>query len=683
MKKINRAAVASLIAAGAMLALSCGQKKVANTRESFTPTQGWNLYMPGTNNKDDVRDDLAKSGWLTGDKYAPHFSLVDADEGGRKVLKLNTLDGVNDAIVLPLSGNEKKVSLMFKAQGAVDPDKTTTPFGILYAFVQKGGYQTLLRHNSSNQIKGSKNQSRLTEDGKSSGKKIDIVSDWHDYIMVFDVANPEAMTAKLIIDGVVRHEDICKKTNNDGALDFADGSSYLLGDGNYLEFGENDGSTNGFGRYAYLLVVVDDDIENMSVEEIGKKVNADLTKAPSCTKDPGPQSKRPAKKPAGINMQAAEIGKPDSYVDRSAIENGTIDLSCLPYSQNETKIISTAPALPKIEFAAKVGENEQYKTIASAIEAVPEGSAILIQPGLYYEKLVITKPGITLVGTNPANTIIYGYEADTGGIDGNILVEVNYLPKGTKTEPGASASIPEKPAENAYFNAANITFYNKGAEWNKQWGGAERRSETLGLKGVDKSYIENCVFLGQQDTIYFRSGRIYMKNCYIEGDVDYICGGATTVFDNCHIHTLPYANGGIIVAAASADTGYSSTAQFANGYVFKNCLITADDQQLEQKDGKRVTLGRGTWVGGSATKDSSTGKIVYIGCDFGQALNTKLWNDWDSTNTVEKAFFRVHGAKGEGASVTSSAADLTAEELALYSDNEKILGFVPSLVMSK
>ena len=96
-----------------------------------------------------------------------------------------------------------------------------------------------------------------------------------------------------------------------------------------------------------------------------------------------------------------------------------------------------------------------------------------------------------------------------------------------------------------------------------------------------------------------------------------------------------------------------------------------------------MTLGRGTWVGGSATKDSSTGKIVYIGCDFGQALNTKLWNDWDSTNTVEKAFFRVHGAKGEGASVTSSAADLTAEELALYSDNEKILGFVPSLVMSK
>ncbi len=676
MKKVC-VALACVLAAGAILS-SCKGKKVANTREAFTPTENWNLYVPGSNNAGDVRDDLAKSGWLTGDRYEKHFTLIDSDEGG-KLLKLNTLDGVNDALVLPLSGNEKRVSLVFKAQGAVDPDKTSTPFGILFGFVQKGGYQTLLRHNSSNQIKGSKNQSRLTEDGTASGKKINIVSDWHEYRMVFDVENPEAMTAKMIIDGVVRHEDICKKTNNDGALDFSSDASYLLGDGNYLEFGENDGSTNGFGRYSWLLVVLDENIDDTPLSELGKKVGYDLTKTPSATKDEGPKSKRPAQKPAGINMQASELGKDDSYIDRSEIENGTLDLTCLPYSQNESLVTNANPKVPALNFAAKVGENEQYKTISSAIEAVSEGSAILIQPGLYYEKLVITKPGITLVGTNPANTIIFGYEADTGGIDGNILVEVNYLPKGTKTEPGAASSIPEKPVENAYFNAVNLTFYNKGAEWNKQWGGSERRSETLALKGVDTSYIENCVFLGQQDTIYFRSGRAYLKDCYIEGDVDYICGGATTVFDHCQIHTLPYANGGIIVAAAPADTGYASTAQFANGYVFKNCLITADEQQEEQKDGKKVTLGRGTWVGGSATKDSAVGKIVYLNCDFGPAVNTKLWNDWDAVNTAKKAFFRVHGAKGDGAEIASKSTALTAEELALYSNNEKILGFTPAL----
>lgn len=675
MKKLCKTLLALAVAGLSVFSLSA-----KDARQEMKPSKNWNLYMPGKKNKKDVSKDLEKAGWLTGDLYKNHFELIDSDIKGRKVLKFNTLDGVNDAIVLPLSGNEKKVSLIFAAQGAVDPDKPTTPYGILYGYVMKGDYQTLLRHNASNQIKGSKSSARLRD---ADGRQIDIVSGWHEYRMIFDVENPEKMTSKLLIDGKVIHTDICKKINSDHSISFSanpdDPDTYLSGSGNYLEFGDHDGSTNAFGRYAYLLVVLDEDVENTPIEELGKKVKADLKTFPVCSKDPGPASKRPAKKPEGINIKGSDVGKSDSFADPSAIADGKIDLDKLPYSKNATKVTNRNPSVPALNFAAKVGANEQYKTIASAIDAVPEGSAILIQPGLYYEKLVVTKPGITLVGTNPADTIIYGYEADTGGINGNILVEVNYLPKGTVTEPGKAASIPEKPAVNCYFNAVNLTFYNKGAEWNKQWGGSERRSETLGFFGVDKSYIENCIFLGQQDTIYFRSGRIYMKDCYIEGDVDYICGGATTFFDHCQIHTLKYANGGIIVAAAAADTGYSSTSEFANGFVFSNSLITADKSFDSAKDGKRITLGRGTWVGGSATSATETGKIVYINCDFTKNLNTKTWNDWDSTNTVDKAFFRVSEAKGDGASVAGSAASLTADEFAKYASAESVLGFKPEL----
>ena len=675
MKKLGKALLAFALAGSALLPLSA-----KSAREEMKPSKNWNLYLPGKKNKNDVQKDLEKAGWLTGDLYKNHFELIDSDVKGRKVLKFNTLDGKNDALVLPLSGNEKKVSLIFAAQGAVDPDKTTTPYGILYGYVMKGEYQTLLRHNSSNQIKGSKSMARLKDEG---GHQIDIVSDWHEYRMIFDVENPEKMTSKLYIDGKLIHSDICKKVSSEHNVAFtpdeSDPTAYLTGKGNYLEFGDNDGSTNAFGRYSYLLVVLDEDVENTPIEELGKKVKADLKTIPTCSKDSGPASKRPANKPAGINMQGAEIGKSDSFVDPSEIENGKLDLDYLPYSQMTTKVTNRAPAVPNLSFAAKVGANEQYKTIASAIEAVPSGSAILIQPGLYREKLVITKPGITLVGTDPATTIIYGYEADTGGINGNILVEVNYLPKGTSTEPGKAASIPEKPAENCYFNAVNLTFYNKGAEWNKQWGGSERRSETLGFFGVDKSYIENCILLGQQDTIYFRSGRIYMKDCYIEGDVDYICGGATTFFDHCQIHTIKYANGGIIVAAAAADTGYSSTSSYANGFVFSNSLITSDESFEDAKDGKKITLGRGTWVGGSATSATQTGKIVYVNCDFTKQLNSKTWNDWDAVNTAEKAFFRTSGAKGEGASIAGNAKQLSSDEAKKFADAEAVLGFKPEL----
>lgn len=674
MKKLNTLILAGILLAGSMFSLSAAEKK-----RELTPAKGWALYLPGKGNKKDVAKDLAKQGWHVSNGYEKHFSLVDSNINKKKVLKLSTLDGVNDAIMLPLTGNEKKITVIFRAQGAVDPDNTTTPYGIFYGYVQNGMYQSMLRHNASNQVKGSKGQSRLTEDGTSKSPKIDIVSDWHEYRFVYDIPSADAMTAECYIDGILRHSDKCKKVNfesEDSPFDW----DTMQGPGHYFEFGDNDGSTNAFGRYAYILVIIDEDVSKLSIDEIGAKVKVDLSTNPE-TKDAGPASRRPAKKPAGLNMTGADLGKSPDWDDPCYINENTLDLNELPFSHATVEKVVRNPAVPDLKFAAEVeptGANGAYKTIAEAIEKVPSNSAIKILPGAYYEKLRITKPGISLIGTDPAKTIIFGYEADTGGIDGNLLVEVNLLPQGTVTEPGAAAKIPDAPTENCYFNAVNITFYNKGAEWNKQWGGSERRSIALALKGVDKCYIDNCIFLGQQDTLYFRSGRIYMKNSYIEGDVDYICGGATTVFDNCHIYSLPYKNGDIIVAAAAADTGYASTAEYANGFVFKNCLIQSDSDQEIASDGKRVALGRGTWAGGSATAETSTGKIVYENCQISKAVNSKCWNDWDTVNTVDKAFFRTYKNTGDGAAIAKTT-ELTAAEAKLYGSVESILGFKPEL----
>ena len=677
MKKSVRLMLAGVLAASALFSLSAAEKEI---KRDLKPTAAWNLYIPGKGNKKDVLKDLNKAGWQVSNNYKAHFSLVDGSINKKKVLKINTLDGKNDALMLPLTGNEKKVTLVFRAQGAVDPDNPQTPYGIFFAYLQNGVYQSMIRHNASNQIKGSKSMVRLTSDGTAKGEKLNIVSDWHEYRFVWDIESQDKMTAQCYIDGKLFHSDTCKKVNFADTMTSLDWDT-MEGPGNYLEFGENDGSTNGFGRYAYLLVVVDEDISGISTEDLGKKLKVDLTSNP-VTKDAGPQSKRPAKKPAGINILAAEVGKAAEWEDPCTIENGTLNLDELQTSWAKAEKVVRNPATPDLNFAAVVdatGANGAYKTIAEAIEKVPSNSAIKIMPGTYQEKLLITKPGISLIGTDPAKTIIYGYEADTGGINGNLLVEVNLLPQGTNTEPGAAAAIPEEPVENCYFNAVNLTFYNKGAEWNKLWGGSERRSIALALKGVDKSYIDNCVFLGQQDTLYFRSGRVYMKNSYVEGDVDYICGGATVVFDNCHIFSLKYNNGAIIVAAAGADTGYKSTAQYANGYVFKDCIIEGHEALEDNPDGKQVTLARGTWVGGSATGDTNVGKTVYLNCKISKAVNTSPWKDWDSVNTAEKAFFRISKMSGDGAATIKGAKDLTADEAKLYGNIEAILGFKPEL----
>ena len=425
MKKLITKTLALLLAAAFVLPLSAREIK-----RKIKPATGWNLYLPGKVNKKDVLKDLNKAGWQVSNSYDEHFSFVDSDLNGKKCLRFSTLDGKQDALILPLTGKEKLVTLIFKAKGSVDPDAGTTPYGIFYAYVQNGAWQTLLRHNSSNQVKGSNNMSRL----RAPEGPGDIVSDWHDYRLVFDLREgPQNMKAFAYIDGVLRHSDTCKERtdftkNADPKLDTsAINWDMMLGQGNYLEFGDNDGSTNAFGRYAYFLTVIDEDVSSMSLEEMGKKLKADLVTNPTTKNDPPPPSKRPAKKPAGINIQGPEVNSKDPVFYDTSTVKGKIKLNKLPYSRANAEVVTENGAVPDVKIAATVdpsGANGAYKTIKEAIDAVPEGSAIKVMPGFYYEKLKITKNGISLIGTNPSTTVIYGFEADTGGIDGRNGVDL-------------------------------------------------------------------------------------------------------------------------------------------------------------------------------------------------------------------------------------------------------------------
>jgi pectinesterase len=60
----------------------------------------------------------------------------------------------------------------------------------------------------------------------------------------------------------------------------------------------------------------------------------------------------------------------------------------------------------------------------------------------------------------------------------------------------------------------------------------------------DRSAFEHCHFLGHQDTLYVDSpslpvpARQYFSRCRVKGDVDFVFGRATAVFDKCRLHTL-------------------------------------------------------------------------------------------------------------------------------------------------
>lgn len=622
-----------------LFTLFYGQTKQIVQASAVKLPSNYIFYAPGVKNPKDAKADVEANGFIASDTFNSHFLFV-TDKAGNKILKLNTLDGQNDVLTIPLDGTETKVTFIFKAKGAVVPDKGT-PYAILWGMWQRGAYQSLLRHNSSNQLKGSTGQSRLNPDN--------IVSDWHDFRLVFDLAaDGKAMTATAFIDGKQRHQTVNYERMN--------------GLGNFFQFGENDGSSNGIGRYPYFLLIKNEDVSGKGLSELSKIVGFDLEAIPEVLNDPDPVSKKPAQKPAGINMTATEASSKDpNYVDPAFIKDGVIDLAKLPFSKNAVQKVTAKPKMSSRIYKKatavvdSTGANGSYKTIASAITAVQPGTVIYIKPGLYQEKLRITKPNLSLVGESPANTIIYGYEADFGGIDGNILVDVAL-------------------SESGYFTAENITFYNKGAEWNRTWDNVERRSVTLATRNVHQGYLKNCIFLGQQDTMYLRSGRQYFENCYIEGEVDFICGGATVLFDNCHIHSLFYKEGGYITAAAPSDT---NGAGFNNGYVFKDCLLTVDPAMKSQN----IFLGRGAWNGGS-DGGTNQGKVVYITSQIHGQIIPNAWADWDNVSTAAKQFFREYKNTGEGSITAATPTRLflsDTEYKSTFSSPKKILGFDPKM----
>ncbi len=172
----------------------------------------------------------------------------------------------------------------------------------------------------------------------------------------------------------------------------------------------------------------------------------------------------------------------------------------------------------------------------------------------------------------------------------------------------------------------------------------------------------NCRFLGDQDTIYagemteefaarmhapewFHNSNIpmihsrsvsYYKDCYIEGDVDYIFGPGLAYFEDCHIHTK---------ALQSEDASYITAANTPSdasyGFIFNHCRITGD-HQIGQ-----VYLGR-PW------RDYA--KTLFMNCYLDASIHPAGWHNWDKPMAELTLRYIEIDNHGPGANVDSRAA---------------------------
>ena len=195
------------------------------------------------------------------------------------------------------------------------------------------------------------------------------------------------------------------------------------------------------------------------------------------------------------------------------------------------------------DIVVDINGTGDFTTIKEGLEAVPDSSdqwiVVFVKKGFYYEKVILRpwKTKVVLVGEDVDSTII------------------SYDDHGDGSLPGHTFSSYSFRADAHDFQAYNITFENTNTI-----------SQAVAYhSNGDRQILYHCKIQSNQDTYFdnFRTRR-YIKDCYIEGDVDYIFGFGVTLFDSCHIHSN---DPGYITAASTPE-------HYEFGYVFKNCYVT-------------------------------------------------------------------------------------------------------------
>ena len=252
-----------------------------------------------------------------------------------------------------------------------------------------------------------------------------------------------------------------------------------------------------------------------------------------------------------------------------------------------------------------------YPSLKLALQAARDmhgAVTIHLLPGTYREKVVIDQPNVTLKGDAANQTSIIWDDAEGTPLrpadkNGN---------KKTYTMECATVKVTQN-AKN--FQAANVTFANDFP--------TEARRADKKMKSVQAfaltSEADRSSFLGRQDTLYANAGTQYYKDCYIEGDVDFIFGQATAVFDTCTIRAL---NRAVKQDGNGHSLGYitaPSTLAQDKGYLFYKCHIVSDIPAPHYG-----MLGR-PWHP-SSEKRPVNSAAAFRECQLDIALKAKAWN---------------------------------------------------------
>ena len=313
-----------------------------------------------------------------------------------------------------------------------------------------------------------------------------------------------------------------------------------------------------------------------------------------------------------------------------------------------------------------------YPTISDALAATDQlypdaeqAVTIHIDPGEYRERVEIHRPHVTLAGETADSVRIVGSlgakmpSEDGSGVDGTL---------GTFRTYTVLVDADDVRLE-------NLTIVNDAGD------GREVGQAIALYADGDRLVVDACCITGRQDTLFLgplpprevkpggfmgpkqfaprRVGRQYFRRCRIEGDVDFIFGGARAYFEGCEIRSLNRdmdVNGYVTAASTPEGEPY--------GFVFHGCSFTASQDVASDS----VYLGR-PWREWAQT--------VLIDCWLGQHIKREGWWDWNKPAAHERARYAgtsLHGPAGDAAGWAPWARELDATAAARYAREQVLAG---------
>ena len=278
-------------------------------------------------------------------------------------------------------------------------------------------------------------------------------------------------------------------------------------------------------------------------------------------------------------------------------------------------------------------------SLQAAIDALPaDGSQarIRLAPGVYREKVELRRPHTTFQGAGTGETILAWAD-------------------------GANDIHPDGQKRGTFRSYTLLVLADhcclRGMTIRNDAGQRADSGQCIALFADGDGFLcEDCQLVSTQDTLFTaplplrevipggflgptqllprKAQRQTYLRCTIQGDVDFIFGGAAAWFEDCDIICIRRAD--------RAPGGYATAASTPEGqkygYVFRNCRFRGEN------------VPEGSFCLGRPWREYA--KTVLLGCHIGAHIRPEGWDDWGKAGFMQTGLYAEHGCYGPG-----SAAD--------------------------